>query len=63
MPKDGWKDDNPVGSVELENVGFHYPTKQEVKVLDDVSVLIPENKIVAFVGMSGCGKSTVMKLM
>ena len=63
MSKDGWKDENPVGSLEMENVSFHYPSKKDVKVLDDVSILIPENKIVAFVGMSGCGKSTVMKLM
>lgn len=63
MPTQGWKDPNPKGSIELENVSFNYPSKPEVSVLDGVDIQIAENKIVAFVGMSGCGKSSVMKLM
>ena len=31
--------------------------KSEVKAVDDVSLLVPEGKIVGIVGESGCGKS------
>jgi ATP-binding cassette subfamily B (MDR/TAP) protein 1 len=31
--------------------------------LNDVTIPIPENKVIAFVGASGCGKSSVMKLL
>lgn len=34
-----------------------------MQVLDGVSISIPENQVVAFVGASGCGKSSVMKLI
>lgn len=42
---------------------FHYPMKKDVKVLKGVDISIPANTVVAFVGASGCGKSSVMKLI
>lgn len=44
--------------VKVENITFSYPEREE-KVLDKVSLTIPKNKSVAFVGPSGAGKTTL----
>lgn len=49
------------GNIEFKNVSFEY-IKDE-KILDDVSFKIPANSHVAFVGESGCGKSTIVALI
>lgn len=49
------------GNIEFKNVSFEY-VKDE-KILDDVSFTIPANSHVAFVGESGCGKSTIVALI
>lgn len=49
------------GNIEFKNVSFAY-TENE-KVLDDVSFKIKANTHVAFVGESGCGKSTIVALI
>lgn len=49
------------GNIEFKNVSFQYVENE--KVLDDVSFTIPSNSHVAFVGESGCGKSTVVALI
>ncbi len=48
-------------SLKLENVTFSYDGKREV--LTDVSMNFPEIGMSAIVGESGCGKSTVVKLL
>lgn len=49
------------GNIEFKNVSFEY-IKDE-KILDDISFKIPANSHVAFVGESGCGKSTIVALI
>ena len=49
------------GNIEFKNVSFAY--NKEEKVLDDVSFKIKANSHVAFVGESGCGKSTIVALI
>jgi len=51
------------GDVELENVIFHYPSRPEQVVLNDVSLKIPANSTTALVGSSGAGKSTIVSLL
>jgi len=65
MPKDGKgkKDSDPKGNIEMVDTKFHYPSKKDVQVLNGVNISIPQNTVVAFVGASGCGKSSVMKLI
>nr|WP_295310328.1 ABC transporter ATP-binding protein [uncultured Blautia sp.] len=46
--------------VDMENIEFSYGSK---KVLDDISLHIPEKTTVAIVGPSGSGKSTLCNLM
>ncbi len=56
-------DDLPAfgGNIEFKNVSFEYVEGEPV--LDNVSFKIKPNTHVAFVGESGCGKSTVVSLI
>jgi len=56
-------DDDYAGSVKLEDVQFAYPTKSESKVLKGVNIEVEKNQVVAIVGQSGCGKSSVVSLI
>jgi ABC-type multidrug transport system fused ATPase/permease subunit len=53
------------GSLELVNVKFCYPTKENVQVLKGVSFSVDnkKNKVVALCGTSGCGKSSIISLI
>ena len=50
------------GRVELNEVSFRY-SQDTPLILDAVSLLIHPGEYVALVGKSGCGKSTIMKLL
>ena len=49
--------------IELRHVTFQYEGIHSPKVLDDVSLCIPQGKITAIVGTSGSGKTTLIKLL
>ncbi|KAK8972169.1 hypothetical protein V6N11_024194 [Hibiscus sabdariffa] len=51
------------GLVELKNVDFAYPSRPDVKILNNVSLCVPSGKTIALVGSSGSGKSTVVSLI
>ncbi len=42
----------------VQDLDFSYPSKPTVTVLDKMNFEITENKVVALVGKSGCGKSS-----
>lgn len=48
---------------DIHNVSFHYPSRPEITVLDNVSMSIPPLKHTAIVGLSGSGKSTIACLV
>ena len=50
------------GSIELNNVTFRYRDDMP-PVLDDLSLRIRPGQYVAVVGKTGCGKSTLMRLL
>ena len=51
------------GEIEFKNVTFAYPLKPEVKVLRNLSTKIEKGKVVAIVGHSGSGKTTISNLI
>lgn len=50
-------------NIKYNGINFHYPTRPNVQILSDINLDIYEGKTVAFVGHSGCGKSTCMQLL
>lgn len=53
-------DDAAFGDVTVDNVSFSYG---EETILQNVSLTVPENKVIGIVGKSGSGKSTLLKLL
>lgn len=50
------------GAIEINNLSFRY-TEDMPLVLDDLSLKISSGQYVAIVGSTGCGKSTLMRLL
>ena len=50
------------GGIELNNVSFRYSDSMP-NVIDNLSIKIRPGQYVAIVGSTGCGKSTLMRLM
>lgn len=50
------------GSIELNNVSFRYNENMPL-VIDDLSLKIRPGQYVAIVGATGCGKSTLMRIL
>ena len=51
------------GRITLENVELYYPARPQRRVLNGLSMEVPPGSIVALVGSSGGGKSSVMSLI
>ena len=51
------------GQIELKNVDFSYPSRPDVKILNNFCLTVPAGKTIALVGSSGSGKSTVVSLI
>ncbi|XP_069814912.1 ATP-binding cassette sub-family B member 5-like isoform X2 [Dendropsophus ebraccatus] len=60
---DGQKPEKYDGNLNLSKVSFNYPSRPDVPVLQALSVGISRGQTVAFVGSSGCGKSTSIQLL
>lgn len=54
--------DTARGRLSFEQVTFRYPTRPEVRALDNFSLSIRPGETVAVVGPSGAGKSTLLQL-
>jgi NHLM bacteriocin system ABC transporter ATP-binding protein len=50
------------GTIEVNNVSFRYNEEMPL-VLDDLSLKIRAGQYIAVVGQTGCGKSTLMRLL
>ncbi len=47
----------------MDSINFEYPNRPEVKVFENLTFEIKQGQKIAFVGGSGCGKSTVIQLI
>ena len=54
---------NLKGKIEFRNLDFYYPLRPDVKILSDINLEIAPGTKVAFVGESGCGKSTTFQML
>jgi len=51
------------GRVAFEDVRFHYPSRPDTPALDHFSLAVEPGEVVALVGPSGAGKTTVFQLL
>lgn len=51
------------GSIQYKAVHFAYPTREDVKVLNNLSFKVKAGEKIALVGPSGAGKSTIIQLL
>jgi ABC-type multidrug transport system fused ATPase/permease subunit len=51
------------GNITFDNLSFKYPSRPEETVLHDISMDIRANQVVALVGVSGAGKTTITSLL
>ncbi len=51
------------GEVTLDNIQFSYPSRPEIRVLENVSITAEAGQQIAIVGPSGAGKSTLVSLL
>ncbi|XWS62178.1 hypothetical protein CRYUN_Cryun07bG0188800 [Craigia yunnanensis] len=61
--KTGYKLGTVEGYIEYKDVSFSYPSRPDVVIFNRFCLNIPAGKIVALVGGSGSGKSTVISLI
>ena len=51
------------GELSFNNVFFRYPSRPEVKVLQEIDITVKPGQTLALVGVSGSGKSTLFSLV
>ena len=61
--EDGLKIEDVKGSIELRNVKHAYPSRPDICVINDLSLVFPVGTTTALVGASGSGKSTIVGLL
>ncbi|KAH7130253.1 P-loop containing nucleoside triphosphate hydrolase protein [Dendryphion nanum] len=61
--ENGEKPAEYIGNVEFKNIKHVYPSRPDTTVLEDFNLTVPVGKMVALVGASGSGKSTIFGLL
>lgn len=52
-----------MGRIEFRNCRFTYPSRPNIQVLRGLEINVRPGQTLAFVGSSGCGKSTSVQLL
>ncbi|KAF1836489.1 leptomycin B resistance protein pmd1 [Decorospora gaudefroyi] len=60
---DGIIPDDFIGNLEFRNLKHIYPSRPDTIVLSDFNLEVPSGKMIALVGASGSGKSTIVGLL
>ncbi|KNA12500.1 hypothetical protein SOVF_125310 [Spinacia oleracea] len=60
---EGFKLQKLTGDIDFVNVSFSYPSRPEVPVVQDINISMHPNEVIAIVGLSGSGKSTIVNLL
>jgi len=55
--------ENTESVIEFKQVNFNYPTRPDNAALNDVNLQVQRGKIIALVGPSGAGKTTLFELL
>ncbi|PLN76740.1 multidrug resistance protein 3 [Aspergillus taichungensis] len=61
--EEGSRPESAAHDISFRNVHLAYPSRREVTVLHDLSLVVPASKTTALVGASGCGKSSIIGLL
>ena len=51
------------GDISLKKASFSYPNRDNIQVLQNMDLEVPHSQMIALVGSSGCGKSTIIQLV
>ncbi|MFT5164244.1 MAG: ATP-binding cassette subfamily B protein [Alteromonadaceae bacterium] len=54
---------NQESVIEFKQVDFYYPSRPDTPALNNISLVIPKGKVIALVGPSGAGKTTLFELL
>jgi ATP-binding cassette, subfamily B (MDR/TAP), member 1 len=61
--EEGERPESGNSDITFRNVQLIYPSRREVTVLKDLSLVVPASMTTAIVGASGCGKSSIIGLI
>jgi ATP-binding cassette subfamily B (MDR/TAP) protein 1 len=59
----GLRPDTVRGKIELRGVKFRYESRPDVEVLKGITLTADPGQVVALVGHSGSGKSTIVSIL
>lgn len=60
---EGEKPETMIGNIEFRNIKHIYPSRPDTLVLSNFNLQVPTGKMIALVGASGSGKSTIVGLL
>lgn len=63
LSEEGLKPKKCIGEITLEHVDFNHPSRPDVRIVKDHSIMFSAGKTAALVGASGSGKSTIIVLV
>ncbi|XP_062229351.1 ABC transporter B family member 26, chloroplastic-like [Phragmites australis] len=63
LTSEGLKLQKLEGQIQYADVSFSYPSRSTVPILERLNLTLNPNEVVAIVGLSGSGKSTIVNLL